>query len=322
MMANEGACIAGNGPSFSGCRLNCILPTESFNTVDSIYIFNNLFQNISSAFSFWEGNTNINGVNCIRNIFIFNNTVIGVLGDSTANTIGIVNLYFPSYNVLFNSYYSYLSNARVYNNIFSYDTSAYLHLIPVRKVVNTFHPGPIDITFSNNLWVQSHTYLGTGDVVRNSLPFSVPLLKDSTSTITPCETNQNFIYDVPAGVVGVSTDYNYSARRSPRSNVGAIEFDSSCLLHTGIYPILSAPLFVSYPNPFDQTITVAISAPYSEALFDNLNLEVQDAVGKILLKQKIISAQTTLNLANLSKGIYLLRFQQGQHSEWRKIIKQ
>ncbi len=321
LLANEGACINGNGPGHNFCRLDCSFPSESFWDVDSVYVFNNLFQNTSSVFSFWEGNTNVTGTNCIRNVFFFNNTVSGITGDSLANLIGVVNFYFPSYNPIFNSFYSYLSNVKIMNNIFSYDTSAFARLIPVRKVFSALHPGPMDITFSNNLWIQSHSSLGVGDVVRYELPFSSSLFKDSIYSVTPCETNSSYIYDAPVPFTILTEDFNYSPRRSPLSNVGAIELDSFCLIETKVFePSFSKDIKV-YPNPFHKNLELTVSN-WGNKSAKSFNLEIEDLMGRIVWQGKLTNSNTTVDLAGFNKGVYLLKIQDEQFFSVKKIVKQ
>ncbi|MBK7426477.1 MAG: right-handed parallel beta-helix repeat-containing protein [Saprospiraceae bacterium] len=187
LIANEGACGEGNLPVFENCVTKCILPDEAYPNVDSMYVFNNILQNISEAFGFWQGRTDIIGVNCIRNVFIFNNTIIGVLGMEGTSSKALVELFFPDFNILFGNGYSYMENVHISQNIFTYDTLEYSQVQPYRAVINNLHPGPMDINFHENVWVKSYAGMSDSDIVRNNLPGKTYLLLDSLSSILPCD---------------------------------------------------------------------------------------------------------------------------------------
>jgi hypothetical protein len=82
-MANEGSCTNGTvgGVVFENCQTKCLLPQDYIHNIDSIFIFNNLFQRVGEVLNIWEGSTQILGINCIRNVFFYNNTAIGTMGN-------------------------------------------------------------------------------------------------------------------------------------------------------------------------------------------------------------------------------------------------
>lgn len=249
LIANEGSCDEGNFPVFQDCVTRCSFPDEKFRNVDSLFVYNNIFQNTGNAIGFWEGATSIAGVNCIRNVFIFNNTMIGALGTPGVSSAGFVNLFFPGYNFLFNSNYSYLQNVRVHNNIFTYETDEYPQLKPVNMVFHPLHPGPKDITFDGNLWVKDHPHTGPDDLIRPELAGSTWLLTDSLGSITPCFENMDWIYARPPLFPFLKDDYVYSPRLSTTTNVGALEYDFDCMpVSSKIAQPATSALDV-YPNP-------------------------------------------------------------------------
>jgi hypothetical protein len=169
--------------------------------------------------------------------------MIGALGMPGVSSTGFVSLFFPGYNFLFNSNYSYLQNVRVYNNIFTYDTDEYPQLKPVSMVFHPLHPGPKDITFDGNLWVQDHPYTGPNDLIRPELPGSTWLLTDSLTSVTPCFENEDWIYSRPFDFPFLKDDYTYRERLTPNTNVGAVEFDDDCM------PVSSNIINSSFPEP-------------------------------------------------------------------------
>ena len=255
LIANEGACEMGNAPVFNNCQTNCSFPSESFSNVDSMFVFNNFFQNTGRAIGFWQGNTTIAGANCIRNVFIFNNTIIGTMATPGVGSTGYFNFFFSDYNILLNSFYGYLENVRVNHNIISYDTVAYPQLKPVNM---TFHPitGTKDVTFDGNLWIKSHSYIGPDGEVRPNLPVSSYLFFDSLNTILPCPSHPALVKSASAIYPFLTTDYMDANRNLP-TNVGALEYTTECTTSTGVMEPLAQHLILS-PNPCRSCGTITI----------------------------------------------------------------
>mgnify|MGYP000122277149 CR=1 FL=1 len=250
LIANEGSCDEGNFPVFEGCATHCSFPEETFLNVDSLFVYNNIFQNTGNAIGFWEGATAIAGINCIRNVFIFNNTFMGTLGMPGVSPTGFVNVFFPAYNFLFNSNYSYLQNVRITNNIFTYDNETYASLKPVNMIFHPLHPGPKDITFDGNLWVEDHPYKGPDDIVRPNLSGTTWLLTDSLSSITPCLENMDWVYSRPPSFPFLlSDDYGYANRQPALTNVGALEYDYDCMAVSSASISSSTSWLEIFPNP-------------------------------------------------------------------------
>lgn len=249
LIANEGACDQGNLPVSEGCATRCILPAEVFPNVDSMFVYNNIFQNTGTALGFWQGSTAIAGVNCIRNVFVFNNTFIGSLAMPGASSAGFVNVFFPDYNVLFSTNYSYLQNVRITSNVFTYDTQLFDNLVPVNMVFHPLHPGPKDITFDGNLWIAEHGYMGPNDLVRPDMQASTSLLTDSITSILPCDQNPEWIYSRPLAFPFLTDDYSFESRLAPNTNVGALEFDPDCMTVSSGWVDASGFEIELFPNP-------------------------------------------------------------------------
>jgi hypothetical protein len=67
-----------------------------------------------------------------------------------------------------------------------------------------------------------------------------------------------------------------------------------------------------YPNPTSGVITINYSNPIDEIL-------VIDVTGKVVLSQKHTN---TINLEELSKGLYIIKVSSGEFTEFKKVLKQ
>lgn len=316
LIANEGACGAGNLPVFENCVTKCILPDEAYPNVDSMFVFNNILQNISEAFGFWQGVTDIIGVNCIRNVFIFNNTIIGVLGMEGTAAKGIIDLFFPNYNILFNNGYSYMQNVHISQNIFTYDTLEYPQLHPYRAVINNFHPGPMDINFHENVWVKSFSSISDSDIVRNNLPGKTYHLIDSLQSIIPCEDNPEWVFSAQKNEL-LTDDYRMLNRNSPMTNAGAIEFDSDCLTTSLISKKkpTDESIYV-FPNPCFNCQVINISGLYENR---NYTYSIYSIQGIQVQKGSIFSGRTIKTPSGLS-GLYILEIEREGRRFYSKIL--
>lgn len=314
LIANEGSCDLGNLPVFQGCATKCIFPDETFPNVDSLFVYNNIFQNTGNALAFWEGATSIQGANCIRDVFIFNNTIIGVLGMPGAAATGFVNVFFPGYNILFNSFYGYLQNVQVLNNVFTYDTDEYVNLKPVNMVFHPQHPGPREIIFDGNLWVSGHDYTGPTDVIRPDLPGTTSLLTGSLDDIIPCFENADWVYSRPPAFPFLEDDYLNHPRQASATNVGALEFDADCMTLSVESHTSSSDIEV-YPNPctscnelYLKNLTSGIQ--YSFSIFSTIGSQV--LTGRV--EGNVIRLENAL-----PEGIYILLIH-GDYSQYSSKI--
>ena len=317
LIANEGSCSTGSNPVFENCSTKCSLPTAYFPNVDSIFIYNNIVQKVGSGISFWEGVTTIAGINCIKNVFVFNNTFIETMGMPGAGNNGHVNFYFPSYNPIFNSFYGSMENIQIFNNIFTFDTLTYATMQPFKKTLHPNHPTPNAIFSSNNLWIKSHTSLGLGDEVRSTMPVSTYSLLDSVYSITPCSDHMYWVKSVPATMPFLTSDYLGQARTSPTTNVGAIEYKLNCsnLGLNDFATTIEKPLL--FPNPCLSCSSVRISnltqdKVVSYVVYNSLGLDISTGV----LKNN--SFETNL----LPSGVYYVQLRGESKSPFQKLIIQ
>ena len=317
LIANEGSCSTGSNPVFENCKTKCSFPTVYYPNVDSIFIYNNILQKVGSGISFWEGVTSIIGINCIKNVFVFNNTFIETMGMPGASNSGFVKFFFPSYNLIANSFYGSMENIQIFNNIFTFDTLTYATMQPFKKTLHPNHPTPNAISFSNNLWIKTHPSLGLGDEVRSTMPVSSYSLLDSVNSITPCFDQSYWVKAVPLTISFLTSDYLGQARTSPTTNVGAIEYKLSCssLGLNDFATTIEKPLL--FPNPCLSCNSVRIpnlpeDKVVSYVVYNSLGLEILTGV----LKNN--SFETNL----LSSGVYYVQFRGESKSPFQKLIIQ
>lgn len=317
LIANEGSCSTGSNPVFENCRTKCSFPTVYYPNVDSIFIYNNILQKVGSGISFWEGVTSIVGINCIKNVFVFNNTFIETMGMPGASNSGFVKFFFPSYNLIANSFYGRMENIQIFNNIFTFDTLTYASMQPFKKTLHPNHPTPNAISFSNNLWIKTHPSLGLGDEVRSMMPISSYSLLDSVNSITPCFDQSYWVKAVPVTMSILTSDYLGQVRTSPTTNVGAIEYKLNCssLGLNDFATTIEKPLL--FPNPCLSCNSVRIpNLPEDKVLsfvvYNSLGLEILTGV----LKNN--SFETNL----LPSGVYYVQLRGESKSPFQKLIIQ
>ena len=317
LIANEGSCSTGSNPVFENCKTKCSFPTVYYPNVDSIFIYNNILQKVGSGISFWEGVTSIVGINCIKNVFVFNNTFIETMGMPGASNSGFVKFFFPSYNLIANSFYGSMENIQIFNNIFTFDTLTYASMQPFKKTLHPNHPTPNAISFSNNLWIKTHPSLGLGDEVRSMMPISSYSLLDSVNSITPCFDQSYWVKAVPVTMSFLTSDYLGQVRTSPTTNVGAIEYKLNCssLGINDFATTIEKPLL--FPNPCLSCNSVRIpNLPEDKVLsfvvYNSLGLEILTGV----LKNN--SFETNL----LPSGVYYVQLRGESKSPFQKLIIQ
>jgi len=78
-------------------------------------------------------------------------------------------------------------------------------------------------------------------------------------------------------------------------------------------------LFNVFPNPTEANVTISLKTPSNKTT----NIEIRDALGKLVLKGNIKIGQTSevINLENLSSGVYLIQAQQDEKQSVKKIVK-
>ena len=82
---------------------------------------------------------------------------------------------------------------------------------------------------------------------------------------------------------------------------------------------LAANNVTIYPNPNNGIINITLSSELSK----NSTLEIYDAIGKLIVTEYLSSELNTLNISNLSNGIYSFRVLNNNNMvKYGKLVKQ
>jgi hypothetical protein len=91
----------------------------------------------------------------------------------------------------------------------------------------------------------------------------------------------------------------------------------SVSLCTGIIELNSTSVSV-YPNPAENSINVLMDA----SLVNNASIELYDAIGKLIMTEKVLNTNTAIFINHLSKGIYTVRVVSNGNQTAKRIIKE
>ena len=80
----------------------------------------------------------------------------------------------------------------------------------------------------------------------------------------------------------------------------------------GVYNKLSI-----YPNPSDHLLNIKYSGELNQA-----SLRIYNIQGAVMMNQKLNSNHTTLDISDLSPGVYYLALNTGNKMIYNKIVKQ
>lgn len=243
LLGNEGACAdPGHSPVFQGCTiLQCnglFLTPYQTPTIDSTFIYNNVFHNCGGGIHLWEGSSSIPNPNCVKNTFIVHNTFWGLSGSAEAQG-SWVSLFFPSYNFFLNSY-GQVQNLECYGNLFAHSVEDFPLFKSFRGQFN--NQGNFTYSFRHNRWVSEGYPSGEGNLTIPNLYGAIPL--DSMELFRPVCSSE-LLQPIPPYGTWLSSDYWGQGRDLNWTNAGAME--SACVSsQTAFSNIRSAILL---PNP-------------------------------------------------------------------------
>lgn len=308
LIANEGACPDNLTPVKDRCGTNCIIPfgpvIYRYSDADSIFIYQNIMHQLVTAVAFWEGVTQIVGVNCLDHIYVFHNSIIGSEAPRNINKRGMFDFFFPAiHNLITNSNFSLARNIRIEANIISYPGAGDGRHPPVRIVRHNLFPVPLDVRFSNNLWPAPHAWTGIGDEVRLDMPQSISL--DSLDSWVPCPERAFWEKQI---VNEKSLDLDFKAKpRGALTNVGAFEFDPQCTMITGSgREKPKASLWVVYPNPASEEIRIQGDI---SGTAETITINIMNSMGQIVRNYEQYSPGDAILVGDLSAGIYFIQIQ-------------
>jgi hypothetical protein len=89
---------------------------------------------------------------------------------------------------------------------------------------------------------------------------------------------------------------------------------------TGIEETTNNNLVSIYPNPANDFMTIAVTELVEVA--DATTIYIINALGEIVLTEKVTSSNTTLNTSNLTSGIYFVKIESKNSSAIKKFMKQ
>tara|TARA_B110000503_G_scaffold140729_1_gene232364 strand:- start:4057 stop:6261 length:2205 start_codon:yes stop_codon:yes gene_type:complete len=121
--------------------------------------------------------------------------------------------------------------------------------------------------------------------------------------VTPIQLTTNYTFDALEGILFYAFG-NY--KLTPRNNADFVN------VIVGIKSLTSNEVETAiYPNPAENQVNIRIDESYN---FNNLNVQVVDLTGRIVLDTQINSAMSTLSVDGLEKGIYLVRIANGSET--------
>ena len=295
----ENACFfpTVNYNSSCGDKLHCcsytdydnpILKHVGYKQIDSIYVFNNIIQ--GSGISIWDAFSGLLNFGYINNVFVENNTLVGIEGtDSVRKGVIEFNLNTP---------FVYSNSIVFRNNIVSYDENR-VNSASARMYVPTGNCNgdwKNKLSFTSNLWKKTPSIDGISfqlDKEESLLPISISFT-DYTAW-TPTLTN---IPLVNSGVpIPYITDDFFHKPRLQNSNVGAIEFVNPT--STIESPSNNDLMMLECSNDvlFMKLPTVLIGK----------TAEIYSSIGTLVIKELVTTQMMELPMNDLPKGVYFLR---------------
>jgi len=243
------------------------------------------------------------------------------------------------------------SAANIYNNIIVgcrnginiTDISDYNHTKYSNNLIYTYNSAPyasVD-SFTNNPYipgskgsVQSSDVIGSGltacasvftqwspDIEVDTADTNIPTLLPNSPAIGKGTTTATLWTSFSGGAaVGSSMPLNTDLGAYPKDNTGNKHLPT--LYPNGPAGISSTFVgnhnFTVYPNPVMDQLYISLASAKGNIQVDIINLQ-----GKVVLTQTVAAAnQTSINVSNLNKGIYICRVIQGSSVETIKIIKE
>jgi hypothetical protein len=88
-------------------------------------------------------------------------------------------------------------------------------------------------------------------------------------------------------------------------------------LCTGVTELTSTNISI-YPNQARDAFSVMMDA----SLINNTTIELYDAIGKLVIAEKVVNVQTTIKIDALAKGIYTVRIVSEGKQVSQRIIKE
>lgn len=87
----------------------------------------------------------------------------------------------------------------------------------------------------------------------------------------------------------------------------------------GVLPVEDFTMleFNLYPNPSDEEIRIDLPE-----ISNNVNYEIYDYTGRVLIKQNLLSFDNNINISNLKAGMYLIRLENNKKIGVKSFLKE
>lgn len=263
-----------------------------YRQTDSIFVYNNVV--LQTTIDIWDAFSGLLNYGFIKDIFIENNTIVGVAGRNSYSKTPI--------KVTLGTPFVYAQNIVIQNNIFTQDTALTatkngLSVYIPSGVCNGLSDGTI-VSLSDNLWncakICTNTAINTtNEHILNALPTNI-----SPTQVADLVPNSQQPYWIQSATHSsyISKDF-WGNMRSTLSNVGA--FEQSSL--NGVLENAENEHFIIYPNPADETFTLqSINS-------ENIELSLWDMQGRLCKTWFSVKRGQILSLAGIVNGIYGLQ---------------
>ncbi len=295
LIANEGACVSGIWPTFENCNTICRTPDEVFPNVDSVFIYNNFVQKTGRFLDFWQGNLNVVGVNCIRNVFVWHNTFIELWGmPKPGNKAALVHFYFSDRPLLS---YGTIQNVRIKHNIFAFDPDL------ANPLVEAKHPWipELDYLLDANLWSIRPSFgpkVLTNNRESPDMPQTMPIIDCSRGTATRdmiCNAFGHYLIMTPENGVMPAIDFFGLPRPKEGYTIGAVECQEVVAQRAPVVGRMRV-----YPVPVRDWLHIDVGP---DLLQTDFTVEVYHSTGQL-----VETAKNTTQLAcgHLPIGFYTL----------------
>lgn len=206
---------------------------------------------------------------------------------------------------------SYAENCRILNNIFDINLG-----FPVFKSQTTGQINEFDYNafYSGDAagyrWEASEyatfsSYVSGTSMNNNSIEDQITF-----TNATDYKTCDGLVATMGTNTLYSQTDIDGDARNSSTPSIGADE----CDLVTGISDHTELINVKVYPNPFNETITIA-------GLKNNSSIFVFDIAGRMVMQTSTMKKTLQLNLPNLESGNYFVKVISGNSDYVTKIVK-
>jgi hypothetical protein len=166
----------------------------------------------------------------------------------------------------------------------------------------------------------------SANVVISIDPLTIPIISVDSSTWS-LHCNQNFVsyqwYDDSGTIINGATNQNYTPTQNGNYLVAVTDSNgcTSMSVKFGVHWLSIAEMnnenyILIFPNPANEEITVAINDPHNNGI-----LSVYDMKGRKIIEQKCKDDNITIDISQLSSGIYFFGYISDDKNKFVKFIK-